>query len=46
MKIKAIVLGLVVSGVLLLANDTQGLNEADSIQEQIDRAAITRLILT
>ncbi|EJB15183.1 hypothetical protein HPCPY3281_0509 [Helicobacter pylori CPY3281] len=28
MKIKAIVLGLVVSGVLLLANDTQGLNEA------------------
>ncbi len=31
MKIKAIVLGLVVNRVLLLANDTQGLNEADSI---------------
>ncbi len=36
MKIKAIMLGLVVSGSLLLANVNQGLGDSDAIQRQID----------
>ncbi|WP_183011019.1 hypothetical protein [Helicobacter pylori] len=36
MKIKAIMLGLVFSGGLLLANSSQGLNNSDAIQQYID----------
>ncbi len=43
MKIKAIMLGLVVSGGLLLANSSQGLGNIDTTQEQIDRATIDPL---
>ncbi|WP_187944487.1 hypothetical protein [Helicobacter pylori] len=36
MKIKAVVLGLVFSGGLLLANSSQELNNSDAIQQYID----------
>ncbi|MGN8503917.1 hypothetical protein ACR9L4_07700 [Helicobacter pylori] len=36
MKIKAIMVGLVFSGALLLANNSQGLNNSDAMQQYID----------
>ncbi len=43
MKIKAIMLGLVFSCGLLLANSSQGLNNSDAIQQYIDTLNINPL---
>ncbi len=43
MKIKAIMLGLVVSGGLLLANGTQRLYDPSTIEQQIDNMSVNPL---